>query len=83
MSVPEHRPRAVSEFISPLWVARLACASRPGGTGPPAWVLPNRLRIADVPLDAARASVAAAIRHRTGVSVADAHLGCRRHQDHP
>jgi hypothetical protein len=41
----------------------------------PAWVLPNRLRIADVPLDAARASVAAAIHHRTGVAVADAHLG--------
>ena len=41
----------------------------------PAWVFPNRLRIADVPLDAARASTAAAIRHRTGVSVADAHLG--------
>ena len=39
------------------------------------WVFPNRLRIADVPLAAARASTAAAIRHRTGVSVADAHLG--------
>ena len=35
----------------------------------------NRLRIADVPLDAARASTAAAIRSRAGVSVADAHLG--------
>jgi hypothetical protein len=41
----------------------------------PAWVFPNRLHIADVPLDAARASTAAAIRHRTGVCVADAHLG--------
>jgi predicted nucleic acid-binding protein len=41
----------------------------------PAWVFPNRLRIADVPLDAAYASTAAAIRHRAGVSVADAHLG--------
>ena len=41
----------------------------------PAWVFPNRLRIADVPLAAARASTAAAIRHRTGVSVADTHLG--------
>jgi predicted nucleic acid-binding protein len=40
-----------------------------------AWVFPNRLRIADIPLDAARASTAAAIRNRTGVSVADAHLG--------
>ncbi|HUK70626.1 MAG TPA: hypothetical protein VLW50_18020 [Streptosporangiaceae bacterium] len=41
----------------------------------PAWVFPNRLRITDVPLDTARASTAAAIRHRIGVSVADAHLG--------
>jgi predicted nucleic acid-binding protein len=41
----------------------------------PAWVFLNRLRVADVPLDAARASTAAAIHHRTGVSVADAHLG--------
>jgi predicted nucleic acid-binding protein len=41
----------------------------------PAWIFPNRLRIADVPLDAANANVAAAIRGRTGVSVADAHLG--------
>jgi predicted nucleic acid-binding protein len=40
-----------------------------------AWVFPNRLRIADVPLDAAHASAAAAIRSRTRVSVADAHLG--------
>lgn len=41
----------------------------------PAWVLPNRLRMADVPLDPARASTAAAIRNRTRISVADAHLG--------
>lgn len=40
-----------------------------------AWVLLNRLRIVDIPLDAANASTAAAIRNRTGVSVADAHLG--------
>jgi predicted nucleic acid-binding protein len=40
-----------------------------------AWVLPNHLRIADIPLDAASANTAAAIRNRTGVSVADAHLG--------
>src|SRR5258708_25177605 len=40
-----------------------------------AWVFPNRLRIADIPLDAAQASTAAAIRSPTGVSVADAHLG--------
>ena len=41
----------------------------------PAWVFPNRLRIADIPLDTASASTAAAIRCQTGVSVADAHLG--------
>lgn len=41
----------------------------------PAWVFPNRLRIADIPLDAAHADTAAAVRHRTAVSVADAHLG--------
>jgi hypothetical protein len=41
----------------------------------PAWAFPNRLRIGDLPLDTAYASTAAAIRSRTGVSVADAHLG--------
>jgi hypothetical protein len=44
----------------------------------PAWAFPNRLRIADAPLDAADAAdanSAAAIRNGTGVSVADAHLG--------
>jgi hypothetical protein len=37
--------------------------------------LPNRLRIADSPLDTASASAAAGIRARTGVSVADSHMG--------
>lgn len=41
----------------------------------PAWVFPNRLRIADRPLDTASASIAAGIRNQTGVSVADAHMG--------
>jgi predicted nucleic acid-binding protein len=40
-----------------------------------AWAFPNRLRIADIPLASAEASAAAAIRGRTGVSVADAHIG--------
>jgi hypothetical protein len=40
-----------------------------------AWAFPNRLRIADVPLDTAHASTAAAIRNQTSVSVAGAHLG--------
>jgi len=35
----------------------------------------NRYRVADAPLDAASANVAAAIANRTGVSVADAHIG--------
>ena len=41
----------------------------------PAWVFPNRLRIADSPLDTASANIAASIRDRTGVSVADSHMG--------
>src|SRR4029077_14144053 len=41
----------------------------------PAWVFPNRLRIADSPLDTASANTAAGLRDRTGVSVADSHLG--------
>jgi predicted nucleic acid-binding protein len=39
------------------------------------WAFLNRLRIADVPLDAAYANAAADIRNRTRVSVADAHAG--------
>jgi hypothetical protein len=41
----------------------------------PAWVFPNRLRIIDSPLDTSSASTAAGIRNRTGVSVADSHIG--------
>lgn len=41
----------------------------------PAWVFPNRLRITDSPLDTASANAAAGIRGRTGVSVADSHVG--------
>ena len=41
----------------------------------PAWAFPNRLRIADRLLDTASANTAAAIRDRTGVSVADSHMG--------
>jgi hypothetical protein len=40
-----------------------------------AWAFPNQLRIADIPLEGVGADAAAAIRDRTGVSVADAHLG--------
>jgi predicted nucleic acid-binding protein len=41
----------------------------------PAWSSVNRFRIADIPLDVGHANVAARIAKRTGVSVADAHLG--------
>jgi hypothetical protein len=39
------------------------------------WAFINRLRIADIPLDPGHANAAAAIRSRTRVSVADAHIG--------
>jgi predicted nucleic acid-binding protein len=41
----------------------------------PAWAFINRFPIADIPLDAYHADTAAGIAKRTGVSVADAHLG--------
>ena len=41
----------------------------------PAWAFVNRLRIADVPLNVRQPNSAAAIRQRTEVSAADAHLG--------
>lgn len=41
----------------------------------PTWAFPNRLRIADSPLDTPSANTAAAIRARAGVSVAGAHMG--------
>lgn len=41
----------------------------------PTWSFPNQLRITDASLDTASANSAATIRVRTGVSVADAHLG--------
>lgn len=37
--------------------------------------LPNRLRVADIALDATHADVAAELCRRIGVTVADAHLG--------
>ena len=41
----------------------------------PAWAFINRFPIADIPLDTTHADAAAGIAKRTGVSVADAHLG--------
>jgi predicted nucleic acid-binding protein len=41
----------------------------------PQWAFLNRLRIMDVPLDAAHANAAAAIHEQAQVSVADAHIG--------
>jgi predicted nucleic acid-binding protein len=40
-----------------------------------AWAFVNRLGIVDVPLDISHTDAAAGIAKRTGVSVADAHLG--------
>lgn len=40
-----------------------------------AWAFVNRFPIADLPLDTTHADVAAGIARRTGVTVADAHLG--------
>ena len=39
------------------------------------WAFINRFPITDIPLDPGHADVAAGIANRTGVSVADAHLG--------
>jgi predicted nucleic acid-binding protein len=41
----------------------------------PQWAFLNRLRITDVPLDAAHANVAATIHEQPQISVADAHIG--------
>jgi len=41
----------------------------------PAWSFINRLRVADIPLDASYANIAASIRRDAQVSVADAHIG--------
>ena len=41
----------------------------------PAWAFINRFPVADIPLDTNHADTAAGIVKRTGVSVADAHLG--------
>jgi hypothetical protein len=41
----------------------------------PAWAFINQFPIADIPLDTRHANVAASVARRTGVCVADAHLG--------
>jgi predicted nucleic acid-binding protein len=41
----------------------------------PAWAFINRFPIADIPLDTSHTDAAAGIARRTGVTVADAHLG--------
>ena len=45
----------------------------------PSWAFINRLPIADVPLDTCHANAAAGLVKRTGVSVADAHIGAAIH----
>src|ERR1039458_8997981 len=69
----KHRAAAI-EIVVPTAVRVEAGWDRTS----PAWAFPNCLRIAHLPLDAANASTAAAIRSRTGVSVGDAHLGADR-----
>jgi predicted nucleic acid-binding protein len=49
----------------------------------PHWGFLNRLRIIDVPLDAAHASAAATIHEQAQVSVADAHIGATVQAAHP
>jgi predicted nucleic acid-binding protein len=39
------------------------------------WAFVNQLPVADIPLSSKHADAAASLRRRTGVSVADAHLG--------
>src|SRR5262245_14542669 len=41
----------------------------------PSWAFANRLRVADIPLDAIHANMAAVLRSAADDSVADAHLG--------
>ncbi len=41
----------------------------------PRWAFLNRLRITDIPLDAAHSNAAASIHEQAQVSVADAHIG--------
>jgi predicted nucleic acid-binding protein len=65
------RRAAAMEMVVPTAVRAEAGWDRTA----PEWAFANRLRIADIPLDAALASTAAAILNRTRVSVADAHLG--------
>lgn len=65
------RRAAVVDIVTPTAVRVEAGWDRTD----PAWAFINRLRIADVPLDQAHADIAAAIANRTGVSVADAHIG--------
>lgn len=65
------RRAAAAELVVPTAVRAEAGWDRTS----PAWAFPNQLRITDIPLDTAAANTAAAIRDRTGVSVADAHIG--------
>lgn len=70
--VASRKRRAVAiEMVVPTTVRVEAAWDRTSA----AWAFPNRLRIADISLDTSSASAAAAIRSRTGVSVADAHIG--------
>lgn len=70
--VADRKRRAVAmELVVPTAVRVEAAWDRTASE----WAFPNRLRIADIPLDVAQANTAAAVRNQTRVSVADAHLG--------
>ena len=68
--VANRKRRAVATQIVVPTAVRVEALPDLPGVG-----LPERLRIADSPLDTASANTAAGIRDRTGVSVADSHVG--------
>jgi hypothetical protein len=57
------------------WPPSRSCCAGCSRREAPAWVFPNRLRIADCPLDTVSANTAAGIRDPIDVSVADSHIG--------
>lgn len=73
MEAVEHRKRhaAAISLVVPAAVRVEAGWDRTSAQ----WAFLNRLRITDIPLDAANANAAAAIHEQAKVSVADAHIG--------
>ena len=73
--VTRRKARAVPVSIAVPSAVRVEAGWDRTDPATPAWAFINRLRIADIPFDASHADAAAALRTRTRVSVADAHLG--------